>query len=271
MNIRDYLDTAGDKDGFLHESYLDYLISPDGELKRSSTKTRPLIKEIALSDCPVERYKNCIAQVDSQTQIQTDIINSHEYDPKYSQSITPRPSYYGVPPLDPGTNDIVIFDTKLDRVSQIDLDMPNGWSAEGAIGKTFDSFHEKVLTSGKEKVIPTGGKISRWMAEQDNILERVGAVSFHPNQFYVRHPDDYDSWPKFTDPDPGIWIRFERQLIIPLGWGFAFLIRSNLVDCRKYPELFEKVFTNPANDHAYPREFLKGNRELLLKLIKAKK
>ncbi|NCN27050.1 DUF3445 domain-containing protein, partial [bacterium] len=73
-----------------------------------------------------------------------------------------------------------------DFTQVIHLCHANGWSAEGAVGQSFDKIHEDV--PGINKLIPDSRKILSAILRSEHTMERVGALQYRTSGELNRHP-----------------------------------------------------------------------------------
>lgn len=171
------------------------------------------------------------------------------------------------------TEDLVIhkIDEKKDYASQIHLFHPNGWSAEGAIGKSFDFIHQKV--EGIHSIVPNTQAMMMRILESENSFERVAAINFKTNKYFNRHPDWAEIYnTPFNLKNPELYIRLERQTVtgFPNSRAFLFTIRTYMYDLN--PKILGKEMTKVVydtfktpNSRVYSINFIERNRDEILK------
>lgn len=144
-----------------------------------------------------------------------------------------------------------------DFTMTIHLCHANGWSAEGAVGQTFDRIHREVRNI--RSIIPDSRKILDAIIKSAQSLERVGALQYRTSGELNRHPSidrrelnvDFDS-----KKHPHVYLRFERQTVtsFPEEACFLFTIRTYLthLDQRGVKdwkwEAFKKTLLEQRND-----------------------
>lgn len=138
-----------------------------------------------------------------------------------------------------------------DQVAVVHLCAPNGWSAEDAIGKSFQDIHSNLTNRTGRKLIPSNVSFVKGLTRSRESYERVGAISLRCQEVINRHPSDWsgEEWDNAT-----LLLRFERQTItgLPEVNSFIFTIRTYFVDLLS-DELFPltiKAFEN-FNEESY--------------------
>jgi dimethylamine monooxygenase subunit A len=173
------------------------------------------------------------------------------------------------------SEDLVIhkIQEQSDMASHIHLFHPNGWSAEGTIGKSFDFIHHDV--EGIKSIVPNTKNMMNRILEEDFSFERIAAINFKTNKIFNRHPDFSKYYEKpFDLTNPQLFIRVERQTVtgFPKESAFLFTIRTYFYDLN--PEVIGKdrtkilyeTFLNP-KQKVYSYKFIKDNREKILKWL----
>lgn len=131
--------------------------------------------------------------------------------------------------------DIAIWkrsDDKADEwLSAIHLHSPNHWAAEDKIGKSFQDVHRPVPH------IDNISKIALKLFDQcvgRGVQQRV-AWGLATDCMLDHHPRIGEKGRSFDKADPELYVRIERQLIIPVDGNenlLIFTIRTYFVDCR---------------------------------------
>ena len=162
--------------------------------------------------------------------------------------------------------DMVVFSDKADALH---LMSPSGWSAEGTLWQTFSMIHKDVKKANGQHVIRSAEKMVDSLRSMNGAVERVGAISFRSTWELNRHPENRpeDSWT--WGDDQQVYLRFERQTVMPLGDYFLFTIRSYYNDLTR-PDRIEAAIRAVADVHknAYPREFLAEHGPALYDFLK---
>lgn len=122
-----------------------------------------------------------------------------------------------------------------DYVATVHLSHANGWTADWAIGKDFRYIHADVPNI--EKIIPKPERLVQNIIKSKKKVERVGAISFRTDTQLNRHPDSSPPT-EFNKDDPKLFIRVERQVVIPypLHNTFLFTIKTYFIDCNNKDE-----------------------------------
>lgn len=207
-----------------------------------------------------------------------------EYPEKFGESANKLSTFEDIVMSVP--EDIVVhcFNDERDWAEVIHLCHANGWGAEENMNWTFDQIHEHVP---RMKEIGQGEKVKRMMqgiVKSGNLMERIAAISFRTDSILNRHPQAKIEHKKFClETNPNLFIRFERQTVkgfekIGLDhdspMGFLFTIRTYFVDVAQlegdYLERVREAFQNP-DPKVYSYEFLKNNRDQVLKWLENKK
>jgi hypothetical protein len=162
-------------------------------------------------------------------------------------------------------------DYKTDQCAHIHLCHANGWSAEWAIGKSFDAIHARVPNI--ENIIRDSSKILRSIVESTATLERIGAVNFRTSPNLNRHPEipDHERHVPFhTQTNPNLFLRFERQCVVGFKSELQFLFTIRTYRTQISPLMPEdkwKAFVkalSQSSDGTNPHKFLESNRSELL-------
>lgn len=151
---------------------------------------------------------------------------------------------------------------------------PNGWSANGWVGKDFAEIHEDVKHRNEKQVLPQANKMAAHFCKTGGKFERVGAISFRGDCHLNRHPElpSPINWDEDYKPETSpLYMRFERQTIIgmPEIDAFMFTIKTYFCDVFK-PERREQMINAFENVHtdAYARWYLDEYRDAILKRLK---
>lgn len=161
-----------------------------------------------------------------------------------------------------------------DRVIRIHLCQPYGWSAEWAIGKSFAEIHDEVKKADGRHVIREPSRMVDSLIRMSEPIQRVGALSFRPDLIINLHPDQIreDDW-HWRD-DQKLYLRFERQVVVPFPEirCFLFTIRPYFVDV-SLPGKIEACISALENVHkdSYPREWINSRGQKALEFLKGKK
>jgi hypothetical protein len=164
-------------------------------------------------------------------------------------------------------------ETGKDEATVLHLFAPSDWSADGAIGKSFGEIHEAVRKANGNLVIPMPEGMVKGLIKLPEPVQRVGSVSFRPNNLVSRHPkyipEDIWHW----EEDQNIFIRFERQVVVPMPEinSFMLIIRSyynNLLDPKRLPSA-QKALDNPSPD-VYHKVFFRAHKEKVKEFLKSK-
>lgn len=173
--------------------------------------------------------------------------------------------------------DVVLMTMIKDKptASIIHLHNPNGWSADGEIGKDFDSIHAEVVHRNNNPVVPHGNKMIANIIKRSCELERIGAISFRANAILNRHPDISltPELTNFNSEDPKLYMRFERQTIVTLPQidSFLFTIKTyiyNVFQPGRESHMIE-VFKNIHTD-AYSRWWLDENAATVVSCLESR-
>lgn len=163
-----------------------------------------------------------------------------------------------------------------DYASHIHLFHPNGWSAEGFIGKSFTEIHEDVKNSKGQLVLPNPSAMVQRIIKGGATFERVGALSFRHDAVLDRHPDKFAT-PYWGDTVEDLFLRFERQTLkgIPEANSFLFSIHTVIRDLAT-PEgaaqALSAVKAQLAGEtpDSYMREVVTAQGEKFLKFLESK-
>jgi len=158
---------------------------------------------------------------------------------------------------------------KKDWAAVIELSHPNGWSAEGAIGRNFEYIHQGVPNI--KKLIPKSYAMALNLTQLSSPIERVGAISFRDNTKLNRHPDVAKSC-EFNPQ--GLWMRFERQTAtgFPELNAFLFTIKTYFIAVNNSDKNKRDIIIKALEaDHSktYHSNFLDENKERILKWLEA--
>lgn len=170
--------------------------------------------------------------------------------------------------------DLVLFSKE--GAEALHLCSPSGWSAEWALGRSFAEIHDEVITRAGKHVVRSPEKMVSGILRMAGATERVGAISFRSTWELNRHPENKppDVWD--WGEDQQVFLRFERQMVMPLGDYFLFTIRSYYNDLlhptriNQAIEALENIHENNyardyLDEHAENlRAFLEGKRRLLM-------
>lgn len=156
------------------------------------------------------------------------------------------------------------------RAQLIHLHHPNGWSADGYIGKNFSEIHEDVLHRNGKAVLPQANKMASHFCKHGGQFERVGAISFRVSPELNRHPNIPSTGGEIDIENSPLYMRFERQTItgLPEINAFMFTIKTYFCDVYK-PERREdmiKAFSS-VHENAYARWFTDAYRERVLRRL----
>lgn len=163
-------------------------------------------------------------------------------------------------------------DFSSDHCSRIHLCHANGWSAEWAVGKSFDAIHARVPRI--QTIIRDTSKILRAIVSSTAPMERVGAVNFRTSPILNRHPEipeEKRHQPFHHLNHPYLFLRFERQCVVGFADSrdFLFTIRTYLtqISPRMPLDKWESFLLclNADSDGTNPDRFLNSNREELLR------
>ena len=158
-----------------------------------------------------------------------------------------------------------------DYVSFAGVHFPDAWNAESIIGRSFREIHQNVRRPNGMKVIPGPERLVTSMINSPEPLERIGAVVFKQNCKLNHHKDrgfvtDFD-----FEREPGLFLRFERQVILPMPEinSFGFLIYTYFVDCTNdlYKDRVLQALDN-LNPGCFNYEKIVKNREKMRKFLK---
>lgn len=169
--------------------------------------------------------------------------------------------------------DLVVhhLSTDKDFSSAVHLFSPNGWSAEKAIGQSFDLIHTHVPRI--DKIVPRPAQLLKGLIHSPHSLERVAAINFRTDSILNRHPDFKKDQP-FTESDPRLFMRFERQTTtgFPEIQSFLFSIKTYFVDCdqrnkdqEKHQQILKAFLDNDPLVNG--QKFISENRDQVLKWL----
>lgn len=123
-------------------------------------------------------------------------------------------------------------ESKVDSSECIHLCHCNGWTAEWAIGQTFDFIHKGVPRINQ--IIPNAMRMMMSFIQNSNwCFERIAAISIKTSDILNRHDSFEELWDKPFDPEnPLMHLRVERQTITGFKDSecFLFTIRTFLYD-----------------------------------------
>jgi hypothetical protein len=153
-------------------------------------------------------------------------------------------------------------------ISFVHLVFPNAWSAEDAIGRSFQYMHANVKYPNNKHVVPMRDTFIQGIIMSGNIFERVGAFSLRDNMQMQRHTEDmvesdYDNLSE-------LYLRFERQTIIscPELKSFVFFIHSHFVDCKTDPEFFIRAIEKSDPD-SYMQPLIETHGDKMIGFLKS--
>jgi len=159
---------------------------------------------------------------------------------------------------------ITLLDSGDDIASVLHLFAPSDWSTEEALGKSFGMIHDNVRQASGKLVIANPGGMVKGLIKLPEPVQRVGSVSFRPNNLVCRHPrlTPPDVW--YWDDNQPVFIRFERQVVVPFPEinSFMLIIRSyynDLLDPKR-EKAAQIALDNPAPD-VYHKVFFKEHRD----------
>lgn len=160
-----------------------------------------------------------------------------------------------------------------DITETVSLHYPNGWSAEWAIGKSFEYIHEGVQNSKGKLVIGAPAKMVQGLVRMPKVIERVGAISFRGNTELNAHPAD-DHTRAWVKENPDLSVRFERQTVksFPSIPCFLFTIKTYFVKVDRDEQTARAVIQGleTASPDVYSREFIFNNRDEIIAWLKGK-
>lgn len=165
--------------------------------------------------------------------------------------------------------DLVLFNPY--QAVALHLMSPSGWSAEWALGKTFGEIHQEVTTHDKKPVIKDPDQMVQSLLAMNGAIERIGGMSFRSAGHLSRHPADIvpDEWK--WDDDQRVFLRFERQTVMPLNGIFLFTIRTFFSDLRNPKRTAQAIAAlNNIHPNTNAREFLAEHAESLKKFLERK-
>jgi hypothetical protein len=160
--------------------------------------------------------------------------------------------------------------TGKDEATLLHLCAPSDWNVDWAFEKSFDYIHKNVKRGNGNLVIQRPDKMVEGLIKLSEPVQRVGSVSFRPNNFVNRNLKyvSEDTW-TWTDEQKA-FIRFERQVVVPFPEinSFMLIVRSyynNLLDSRRLPfalkaldnispDVYHKVFLGKESNNL--RNFL---------------
>ena len=151
-------------------------------------------------------------------------------------------------------------------VSLVHLLFPNGWSAEGSIGRSFQEIHDDVTYADGLYVVPLSDKFVAGIINSGNCFERVGAYSLRDRVQMLRHPEDHT--PNDYDNLTELYVRFERQTVVsvPSLQSFIFFIHTHYVDCSTDPNFFINAIVN-ADPECYLHKQLQQHGDKMVKFL----
>lgn len=159
---------------------------------------------------------------------------------------------------------ITLLDDGDDLASVLHLFAPSDWSVEGAIAKSFGQIHQNVRKANGSLVIKNPEGMVRGLIGLPEPVQRVGSVSFRPSNLVCRHPalTPPDEW--FWDDLQPVFIRFERQVVVPFPQinSFMLTVRSyynNLLDPKRIKQA-QMALDNPSPD-VYHKVFFKDHKD----------
>lgn len=164
--------------------------------------------------------------------------------------------------------------TGTDKVTLLHLCAPSDWNIDWAFGQSFGYIHEKVRRGNGNLVIQKPEKMVEGLIRLSEPVQRVGSVSFRPNNFVNRNlkyvPQDVWTW----GPEQQAFIRFERQMVIPFPEinSFMLTVRSyydDLLNPKRLPfalraldnispDVYHKVFLNKETENL--KQYLKDRQ-----------
>lgn len=167
--------------------------------------------------------------------------------------------------------DVVLCSLKEDLdeyMSLVHLVMPNGWSAQDAIGKSFRDMHWGVKNPNGSHVLPMKPGFVSNLIKTGKVFERVGAYSLRDTIQMQRHIDD--AIPTNYLNLKSLFLRFERQTIIclPEIQSFCFLIHSHFVDVQSNLNLFINAIEK-SKKNCYLWKVFQKNKPEILKFMKS--
>ncbi|HVJ65779.1 MAG TPA: heme-dependent oxidative N-demethylase subunit alpha family protein [Bdellovibrionota bacterium] len=167
-------------------------------------------------------------------------------------------------------------DYSQDECQQVHLCHANGWSAEWAIGKSFDAIHARVPRI--ETIIRDTAKILRAIVESPAVMERIGAVNFRTSAQLNRHPEipeEKRHVPFHHRDNAHLYLRFERQCTVGFAAEKAFLFTIRTYRTQLDPGMpldawksFVQAMAQ-SSDGTNPHRFLASNRDELLRWIQS--
>lgn len=171
---------------------------------------------------------------------------------------------------------VQLIDKNSDYTSTISLYHANGWSAQDAINQTFMGIHSEVERINK--IIPAPLQMFKAILNSPLPFERVAAISFRTDSILNRHPKNGLVHKPFTLENQNLFIRVERQTVVPVltskeggPEGFLFTIKTYFMNCAELsPESREKAleaFEENSPD-VYSNSFIDKNRDLVIPWLK---
>lgn len=161
-------------------------------------------------------------------------------------------------------------ETGKDYASCLHLSAPSDWNVNWAFGRSFAEIHQKVVRGNGKLVIQNPEGLVKGIIKSPEPVQRVGSVSFRPNNFVNRNldycPEDKWTW----DENQEAFVRFERQVAVPFPEinSFLLIIRSyynDLTDPRRLPATL-KALDNLSPD-VYHKVFLNNQADNLKKFL----
>jgi hypothetical protein len=108
---------------------------------------------------------------------------------------------------------IISFKNDIDYLSSIHLCSPSYWSAEQNIGKNFSEIHKPV--AGMDKINKMYKSILKFIFKTGNLYRFAWEIN--SDNILNHHPDKLVFEKKFNASSPELFVRIERQCLIPLG------------------------------------------------------
>ena len=163
---------------------------------------------------------------------------------------------------------------KTDECQAIHLSQANGWSAEWAIGKSFDEIHMRVPRI--KEIIRDTSKIIKSIVEAPFPTERIGAVNFRTSSALNRHPEIPEHIrhvPFHHEKNPNLFLRFERQTVSGFKKESAFLFTIKTYITQISPDMNKskwesfKLCLEQSSEKSNPHKFIELNRIELEKWV----
>jgi len=161
-----------------------------------------------------------------------------------------------------------------DFVSTAHLMSPAGWSASTVVGKSFAQIHERVTKVDGRPIIKNPSAMVNGIIRMGTPVQRVGAISFRSDRVLNLHPNKFVENKWTWNDDQQVYLRFERQTVIPFPEinSFLFTIKgywANLL----HPKRIDAAILALQNSHpnAYYRNFLNQEGENLIDFLMKKK